>query len=81
MTAFLLAAIAGFRSSLWWIVGALVAHGVFDWFHGRLIADPGVPPWWPMFCLAYDVVAGAYLAWRIRGSKIRARPATAVRSS
>ncbi len=54
--AFALLSVVGFRITLWWVVGALVAHGVFDWFHGRLIADPGVPSWWPMFCLTYDVV-------------------------
>jgi hypothetical protein len=73
VAAFLVAAIVGFRVSLWWVAGALVAHGVFDLFHARLIADPGVPSWWPMFCLTYDTVAGAYLAWRLVAAKIAAR--------
>ena len=51
---FLAVSIAGFRSSLWLIVVALAAHGVFDYIHGHLIANPGVPSWWPPFCLAYD---------------------------
>jgi hypothetical protein len=72
-TAFLLVAIFGFKRNLWWVVGALVAHGVFDFFHAGLIADPGVPPWWPKFCLAFDVVAGAYLAWRLGAAKIPAK--------
>ncbi len=72
MTAFTLAAIVGFRSSLWWIVAALLGHGVFDWFHGHLIVDPGVPSWWPAFCLTYDGVAAAYLAWRLRTGNIPA---------
>lgn len=59
-------ALAGFRRSLWLVVGALVAHGIFDWLHGSMIANPGVPPWWPQFCLAYDVVAAVYLAIRLR---------------
>jgi hypothetical protein len=25
-----------------------------------------VPPWWPQFCLAYDVVAAGYLALRLK---------------
>jgi len=37
---FLSAALIGFKSTLWWVVGALAAHGVFDWFHARLITDP-----------------------------------------
>ena len=70
-TAFAAAALAGFRSSLWIVAGALAAHGVFDVVHGRLIDNPGVPSFWPAFCGAYDVVAGAYLAWLIRSGRRR----------
>ncbi|MDB5934125.1 MAG: hypothetical protein JWQ01_1469 [Massilia sp.] len=59
------AAIAGFKRSLWLVVAALAAHGIFDWLHSPMISNPGVPPWWPQFCLAYDVVAAAYLAIRL----------------
>lgn len=69
---FLGASIAGFRTSLWLVVAALAAHGVFDFFHGQLIANPGVPAWWPPFCLSYDVVAAAYLAWLLSRSRARA---------
>lgn len=31
--------------------------------HGHLVANPGVPRWWPGFCLAFDVVVAAILAW------------------
>lgn len=65
---FLGASVAGFRSSLWLVVAALAAHGLFDFFHGQLIANPGVPAWWPLFCLSYDVVAAAYLAWLLSRS-------------
>lgn len=70
--AFLGAAIAGFRSTLWIVVAALAAHGVFDLLHGRFIANPGVPVWWPAFCLAYDVAAAAYLAWLLSSRRVRA---------
>ena len=70
--AFLAAAVVGFRSSLWVVVLALAAHGVFDFVHSRVISNPGVPPWWPAFCLAYDVTAAAYLAWLITTDRIRA---------
>jgi hypothetical protein len=72
VAAFVAASIAGFRKSLWLVVFALAAHGLFDLMHGQLIANPGVPEWWPPFCLSYDVVAAAYLAWLLLGSKIRA---------
>lgn len=69
---FIAAAIWGFRSSLWIIVVALAAHGVLDLVHGRVIANPGVPMWWPEFCSAYDIVAAAYLAWLIKRGRPRA---------
>jgi hypothetical protein len=72
IVAFLGASTAGFKRSLWLVVAALAAHGVFDLVHGHLIENPGVPPWWPHFCLAYDVVAAAYLAWLLLRSKVRA---------
>lgn len=65
-TVFLVAVVAGFRRNLWIVVAALVAHGLFDCVHGSIIADPGVPTWWPMFCLSYDVTAAAWLAWLLR---------------
>jgi hypothetical protein len=27
------------------------------------VANPGVPLWWPSFCMAYDVTAAGILAW------------------
>jgi hypothetical protein len=62
---FLFVAIAGFRLNPWLIVIGLFGHGVFDAIHGHLIANPGVPVWWPGFCLAYDIVAAAFLAWSL----------------
>jgi hypothetical protein len=49
-----------------------VGHGLFDWYHGQWIENAGVPAWWPMWCLSYDVAAGAYLAWRLLSGKIDA---------
>lgn len=63
---------AGFRSSLWIVVVALAAHGVFDLVHSRFMSNPGVPGFWPAFCLAYDVMAAAGLAWLLRAGRIRA---------
>ncbi len=74
IAAFLVLALVGFRFTLWWVVAALAAHGVFDWFHGRLIADPGVPAWWPRFCLAFDLSAAAYLSLLLGFSRVAARP-------
>jgi len=70
---FLGLAILGFRSSLWLVAAALAAHGVFDLVHGVLISNPGVPVWWPPFCLAYDATAAGYLAWLLGSGRVRAR--------
>lgn len=72
IVAFMGASIAGFKRSLWIVVAALAAHGVFDLVHGHLIDNPGVPAWWPNFCLAYDVVAAVYLAWLLLRSRVHA---------
>ena len=70
--AFLAVAVLGFRSSLWVVVVALAAHGVFDLAHDAVMSNPGVPSWWPAFCLTYDVTAAGYLAWLLRSRRIRA---------
>lgn len=60
---FVAMAALGFRKKApWLVVAGLALHGVFDFFHHAVIANPGVPVWWPGWCLAYDVVAAAYLA-------------------
>jgi hypothetical protein len=69
---FLAVAVSGFKSSLWVVVVALAAHGILDLAHDRVISNPGVPIWWPAFCLAYDLTAAAYLAWLLKTGRIRA---------
>jgi len=71
---FLAVALLGFRSSLWIVVLALAEHGVFDLFHGAVLSNPGVPVWWPAFCLAFDATAAGYLAWLLTSGRTRAAP-------
>ncbi len=70
---FVVASLVGFKSSLWLVVTALIAHGVFDVSHDQLILNAGVPTWWPNFCFGYDVVAGLYLAWLLKTKRVHAR--------
>lgn len=70
--AFTLAAVIGFRTNLWIVVAALAGHGLLDLVHGQLIDNAGVPAWWPMFCMSYDVAAAAYLAVRLLSGTIEA---------
>jgi hypothetical protein len=63
MTLFVIAAVAGFKGSAWITVAALAGHGVQDAVHGHIVANAGVPTWWPAWCLAYDVGAAGALGW------------------
>jgi hypothetical protein len=62
---FILFAVLGFKGSLWLVAAALVGHGLFDFIRPSLIANPGVPRWWPGFCLAFDVIFGGWLALQL----------------
>jgi hypothetical protein len=73
--AFVAAAILGLRSSLWVVVIALGAHGVFDLVHGTVMSNPGVPSWWPAFCLTYDATAAGFLASLLGSGRIPTAPA------
>jgi len=59
---FVLFAVVGFKGNYWLVIAAFVGHGVFDLVRHFFIDNPGVPQWWPGFCLASDVVFGAWLA-------------------
>lgn len=62
-TVFVAVAIVGFRTSLWWVAGGIAGHGIFDWVvHPRLIANPGMPEFWPAFCGTIDVALGVLIA-------------------
>lgn len=68
---FVVAAVLGFKRSLWIVAIALAAHGAQDFVHSSLISNPGVPVWWPAFCGAYDVAAALYLAWLIQSRRVQ----------
>src|SRR5947209_2627558 len=40
---FVAAAVLGYRRTPWLVVAGLALHGVFDFFHHAVIANPGVP--------------------------------------
>ncbi|MGH9515410.1 MAG: hypothetical protein ACRD3P_06995 [Terriglobales bacterium] len=70
---FLLIAIIGYKRNLWLVAIALAGHGVFDIVHRFLFEDPGVPRWWPGFCLVFDVILGGLLAMRLMTSRLATR--------
>lgn len=62
---FIALASVGFRTNLWLVAAALLAHGLFDAVHPMFVDNPGVPSWWAAYCLGFDAAAAAYLAWLI----------------
>jgi hypothetical protein len=71
MIGFVLVAFLGFRSNPWWVAAALAGHGGFDFVHGSVVHNPGVPTWWPAFCAGYDVAAAGFLAALLRARRRR----------
>jgi hypothetical protein len=65
------AAAVGFRRTPWLVAATLALHGAFDLVHDAVISNPGMPAWWPQFCMAYDFAAAAYLAWLLRNRRER----------
>ena len=68
---FAIVAFLGFKSNLWWVAAALAGHGGFDFVHGLVIQNGGVPVWWPPFCAGYDVAAGGFLAALLASRRVR----------
>jgi hypothetical protein len=73
MCVFAAIAVAGFNRNLWLVVAGLAAHGLFDAFHGRLQVTSSVPPWWPAFCLTFDVTAAVFLALLVSRRRLASR--------
>lgn len=65
-------AAVGFKKSLWFVVAALIGHGLFDLVHPHAIDNGGVPVWWPGFCSANDVTAGAWLGLQLYRARLHA---------
>jgi hypothetical protein len=79
---FSLLAVLGFRKNLWLVVAAMVGHGLFDFVHHFIIENPGMPRWWPGFCLASDGIFGGWLAMlMMRRSKFSGYPDGASKSA
>ena len=71
-SAFSLLAIVGFKRNLWLVAAATAGHGLFDFVHAWLIDNPGVPPWWPGFCLSFDIAFGAFIAYTLAKRSLKA---------
>ena len=76
---FVVVAAIGFRTNLWLVAAGIAGHGVFDLFHHLIIENPGLPTFWPMFCMSIDIVLGAYLALMLWRKTIASTPMQGVR--
>ena len=74
MSVFAVVAVVGFKRNVWLVAAGLAAHGVFDFFHAHIVHDPGVPEWWPAFCMAADVGIAALLTSARQWLMVAARP-------
>jgi len=63
---FFVLAVVGFKKNMWLVAAGLTAHGVFDFFHSMFIQNPGLPAFWPGFCMGYDVLAGVLMAFLLK---------------
>lgn len=70
---FVVLAVVGFRTSLWLAALGMLGHAGLDFVHGDVVANAGVPVWWPMFCGTFDAVAGVFLAWRLIAKRVAVR--------
>jgi hypothetical protein len=59
---FVSVAVIGYKTNLWIVVFALVAHATFDFVHHLFIGKLGVPHWWLSYCLAFDMLMSGFLA-------------------
>ncbi len=69
---FVAIAVVGFRTNLWIATAGIIGHGIFDMFHHIIIENPGLPSFWPGFCMSIDIVIGIYLAVMLSMKKISA---------
>ena len=61
---YLVFAILGLRYSAWFLALGWVAHIVWDMGLHTSPAILFVPKWYPLLCVAYDVVIAGYIAFR-----------------
>ncbi len=47
----------------------IAAHGLFDLVHHFIIENPGLPPWWPGFCMSIDLLLGVWVIGLFRSRR------------
>lgn len=76
-TVFIAVAVVGTRWGNVWAAGllmavGLVAHGGYDLVHHKVVSNPVVPAWWPLFCGIVDAALGGWVFHLARRTALRA---------
>ena len=53
----------GFKYSAYLLAGLWLSHAYYDIDHNRFFINSGVPDWYPLLCVAFDLVIGFYLIY------------------
>lgn len=56
----------GFKASGILVTAMWAAHAAYDVYHNMLVANAGVPGWYPALCLGFDLVIVVYLFFLVR---------------
>lgn len=57
----------GMGQSPWWLPAGLALHGVWDLAHHYALGHAGIPGWYPMLCLSFNLALAAMLSRRVSG--------------
>ena len=60
---------SGVKAGMLVVVGLWALHAFYDLYHERLVANAGVPDWYPLLCFGYDLAVCAYLLWHLNGRR------------
>lgn len=52
----------GSRGSIWWLVGGMAGHAVWDWAHKPQLLEGFTPSWYREYCIIVDLLLAGYLA-------------------
>ncbi|HKR00202.1 MAG TPA: DUF6010 family protein [Pyrinomonadaceae bacterium] len=66
LVVFTLVALAGLKISGWILAAGWAAHALWDLLLHKLVYAAFVPDWYPLVCLAFDLLLAIYIAVRIK---------------
>ncbi|MGH8492712.1 MAG: hypothetical protein ACRERR_06340 [Moraxellaceae bacterium] len=59
-------AISRLKFSAYLVAALWFLHAAYDFSHGHLIINMGMPAWYPLLCAGFDVVVAVSLIWLAR---------------